>query len=195
MTSVPEQRRTRILEWLKGETLLRIDELAQRLDVSLMTVHRDLDTLAEMGLVEKVHGAVRLPNAHKVTTDACYLCGQPIKPRLKFVVTTQDGQTLHACCAHCGIMLLTMRSDVTMALLRDFIYDKVVNARQAYFVVQSRISLCCEPSVIAFANERDARDFQTGFGGNVLDFTEALRSLQDAHHCTNHGQHHCNKQD
>jgi len=185
MTSVPEQRRAQILQWLKSDALLRIDELAQRLDVSLMTVHRDLDTLVDMGLVEKVHGAVRLPNAHKVTADTCYLCEQPIKPRLQFVITTQDGQTLRACCAHCGIMLLTMRSDVTMALLRDFIYDKVVNARQAYFVVQSRISLCCEPSVIAFANEMDAHNFQTGFGGDVLDFAQALRTLHDVHRCAN----------
>lgn len=181
MASIPQQRREQILAWLKDDQLLRIDDLTQRLDVSHMTVHRDLDALAEMGLVEKVHGAVRLPDPNKVTSDICYLCKMPVKPRLQFVITTQDGQTLHACCPHCGIMLLILQPDAEMALLRDFIYGRVVNVRQACFVIQSRVALCCEPSVIAFAAEQDARDFQHGFGGEVMDFEHARRLLRDAH--------------
>lgn len=183
MTSIPEQRREQILTWLKDDQLLRIDDLAQRLDVSHMTVHRDLDALVEMGLVEKVHGAVRLPDPHKVTTDTCDLCEMPVKPRLQFVITTQSGQTLRACCPHCGIMLLALQSDVAMALLRDFIYGRIVNVLQAYFVVESRVALCCEPNVIAFATEQDARDFQQGFGGAVLDFAQVRHTLKEAHHC------------
>jgi len=182
MTSIPEQRREQILTWLKDDQLLRIDDLTQRLDVSHMTVHRDLDALVEMGLVEKVHGAVRLPDPYKITTDTCHLCEMPVKPRLQFVITTQAGQTLRACCPHCGMMLLALQSDVAMALLRDFIYGRVVNVRQAYFVVESRVALCCEPSVIAFATKLDARNFQRGFGGEVLDFEQTRHQLKEAHH-------------
>lgn len=184
MTSIPERRREQILTWLKDDQLLRIDDLAQRLDVSHMTVHRDLDMLAEMGLVEKVHGAVRLPDPHKITTDTCHLCEMPVKPRLQFVITTSSGQTLRACCPHCGMMLLGLQPDVTIALLRDFIYGRVVNVLQAYFVIKSRVALCCEPSVIAFATEDDARDFQSGFGGEVLNFTETCQILKQSHHCS-----------
>lgn len=181
MTSVPEQRRWQIIEWLKDDQILRIDELAQRLNVSLMTIHRDVDTLVEMQLVEKVHGGVRLPDVFKVTTELCYMCHMPIKPRLQFNLTGADGQNCSACCAHCGLMLLQMNPQLQVALLRDFLYSRVVNVRQAYFVVASRIALCCEPSVLAFANIADASDFQRGFSGQVYDYAQAIQHLMMLH--------------
>ena len=182
MSSIPEQRREQILQWLREDQLLRIDDLAQRLDVSNMTIHRDLDTLVEMGLVEKVHGAVRLPDPYKMTTDTCHMCEMPVTPRLQFVVTTEDAQTIRACCPHCGLLMLNMKTDVTVALLKDFIYGKIINVHQAYFVLGSRVSICCEPSVLAFASETDAKDFQQGFGGEVLDFTSTRHKLSHSHH-------------
>lgn len=186
MSTIPEQRRDQILIWLRADHLLRIDELAQRLDVSNMTIHRDLDTLMAAGLVEKVHGAVRLPNAYKVTTDVCHLCEMPVKPRLQFMITTQSGQTLRACCAHCGVLLLDIHTDVATVLLRDFLYGRMINAHQAHFVLRSRISVCCEPSVLAFATLEDAQDFERGFGGEVLSFAEIRHKLDESHHPQSH---------
>lgn len=186
MAALPEQRRTQILAWLKDDQLLRIEELAARLAVSHMTVHRDLDALVEMGLIEKVHGAARLPDPYKVVNEVCHLCQMPVKPRLQFILTTREGHHLRACCAHCGIMLLSLHTDpqaIAMALLRDFLYGKIINVRQAYFVVESSVSLCCEPTVIAFASKADGTAFQRGFGGQLLDFENALHSLTTAHRC------------
>jgi DeoR/GlpR family transcriptional regulator of sugar metabolism len=50
------QRRDRILEALRASGGVRVAELTEQLQVSYMTVRRDLDALAEQGLVEKVHG-------------------------------------------------------------------------------------------------------------------------------------------
>lgn len=50
------QRQTMILEYVGKLGAARISELAESLDVSEMTVRRDIDTLAEQGLVDKVHG-------------------------------------------------------------------------------------------------------------------------------------------
>lgn len=180
---VPAQRREQIMSWLREDQLLRIDELAERLAVSTMTIHRDLDALAEAGLVEKVYGGVRLPDPHSVTTETCKLCDMPVKTRLHFVMTTTDNQTIRACCPHCGLLLLNSKQDVASALLRDFIYGRIINVRQACFVVESRIAVCCEPSVLAFANEADAQDFQRGYGGQVMDYDDVRRHLSDAHHC------------
>jgi len=182
MTTLPEQRREQILAWLQEDQLLRIDDLMQRLDVSNMTIHRDLDVLVEMGLAEKVHGGVRLPDTSKLSIKTCHLCEMPIKSRLQFAITTEDGQTLHACCPHCGLLLLSTQPNAALALVNDFIYGKIINACQAYFVIESRVSFCCEPSVLAFASEDDARAFQNGFGGTVLDFAEARRHLIHVHH-------------
>ncbi|MBH5333848.1 DeoR/GlpR transcriptional regulator [Streptomyces pactum] len=51
-----EQRRALILEEVRRRGGVRVNELTRRLNVSDMTVRRDLDALARLGVVEKVHG-------------------------------------------------------------------------------------------------------------------------------------------
>jgi DeoR/GlpR family transcriptional regulator of sugar metabolism len=50
------QRQERILEALRASGGVRVSDLTETLHVSYMTIRRDLDALAEQGLVEKVHG-------------------------------------------------------------------------------------------------------------------------------------------
>ncbi len=51
-----EQRRALILDEVRRRGGVRVNELTRRLNVSDMTVRRDLDALAHQGVVEKVHG-------------------------------------------------------------------------------------------------------------------------------------------
>jgi DeoR/GlpR family transcriptional regulator of sugar metabolism len=51
-----EQRRAVILDEVRRRGGVRVNELTRRLNVSDMTVRRDLDALARQGMVEKVHG-------------------------------------------------------------------------------------------------------------------------------------------
>lgn len=50
------ERRELMLRWLREDGRLRASEVAQRLDVSLDTVRRDLQELAEAGALRRVHG-------------------------------------------------------------------------------------------------------------------------------------------
>src|SRR3954471_8349082 len=50
------QRQSWILEEVRRHGAVRVTELVAALNVSDMTVRRDLDALAEQGLVTKVHG-------------------------------------------------------------------------------------------------------------------------------------------
>jgi DeoR/GlpR family transcriptional regulator of sugar metabolism len=50
------QRQMLIVEEVRRRGAVRVSELTELLEVSDMTVRRDLDTLAASGLVEKVHG-------------------------------------------------------------------------------------------------------------------------------------------
>ncbi|GAA1888810.1 DeoR/GlpR family DNA-binding transcription regulator [Streptantibioticus ferralitis] len=51
-----EQRRALILDEVRRRGGVRVNELTRKLNVSDMTVRRDLDALAHQGVVEKVHG-------------------------------------------------------------------------------------------------------------------------------------------
>lgn len=54
-----EERHRIILELLNQERYLKISELADRLNVTKMTVRRDLSTLEEEGLLLRVHGGAQ----------------------------------------------------------------------------------------------------------------------------------------
>ncbi|MEV6210851.1 DeoR/GlpR family DNA-binding transcription regulator [Kitasatospora sp. NPDC051914] len=51
-----EQRRALILDEIRRRGGVRVNELTKQLNVSDMTIRRDLDALARSGAVEKVHG-------------------------------------------------------------------------------------------------------------------------------------------
>ena len=53
---IPAERRVRILHLLKEKGIVRVDELSQDLDVSVITVRRDLASLENEGLLERTHG-------------------------------------------------------------------------------------------------------------------------------------------
>lgn len=57
------QRHERLLTMLRTDGAVRIAEAATALDVSDMTVRRDLADMADRGLVHKVHGGAVLPHA------------------------------------------------------------------------------------------------------------------------------------
>lgn len=185
MPESPDLRRRKILHWLQDHKTLSIDELVSRLNVSTMTVHRDLDVLAEEGLVQKSYGYAALVEARPEVVnapDVCALCRTSVSVRTAFTINLPRGDLLTACCPHCGLLLLSQQAQVLSALTRDFLYGRIVNAMQAVYVVESRIHLCCVPSVLCFVNTADAEDFQRGFGGRLMSY-EAITQYLGPHHC------------
>lgn len=57
---IPDQRQHEIVELLRTSVVLSVRELTARMNVSHMTVRRDIAALEDAGLVESVHGGVRL---------------------------------------------------------------------------------------------------------------------------------------
>lgn len=183
----PRRRRQQILEWLQSAHALPIEELATRLGVSTMTVHRDLDELARAGQVQKVYGGVELadPKARAAGAPVCALCGGAVSARTLFTLQNAAGDSTPACCPHCGLMLMGKHAPGT-ALARDFLYGRMVNVMQATYVVESRVHLCCVPSVLCFITAADAQAFQSGFGGHVFTFEAALDCLTHLHRTAHH---------
>ncbi len=53
---LPRQRQAHILDHVRRNGAARVTDLAAQLDVSDMTIRRDIESLAKRGLVERVHG-------------------------------------------------------------------------------------------------------------------------------------------
>jgi DNA-binding LacI/PurR family transcriptional regulator len=62
-----EERHQAILRRLRERGTLRVSEFAEELRVSPVTVRRDVETLAERGLVARVHGGALLPETRAET--------------------------------------------------------------------------------------------------------------------------------
>jgi DNA-binding LacI/PurR family transcriptional regulator len=60
---LPEQRRARILELIRARGMVLVTDLVADLEVSAMTVRRDLDALVVRGMVDRVHGGCVLRGA------------------------------------------------------------------------------------------------------------------------------------
>ena len=183
--SLPQHRQQIILDALNANQTLTIRELAEQLNVSTMTIHRDLDRLADDGLVQKIHGGVTLPlplNAEAVKNDqSCHMCSRAIKPQLAYAIMHPDGSQTQACCPHCGLLMQRNDQENVMALATDFIYGHTTNARWAIYLVGSSVTVCCSPSVLAFSSHQDAVRFQQGFGGELMDFEQARQHLHATH--------------
>jgi DNA-binding LacI/PurR family transcriptional regulator len=57
---LPEERRARVVELLRRHGVVRVNELATELDVSVITVRRDIALLSSQGLVRRVRGGAVL---------------------------------------------------------------------------------------------------------------------------------------
>lgn len=55
-----EERSSKIISIIKDKGTVRVDELARKLDVSLMTIRRDLEKLKNEGIIERCHGGAIL---------------------------------------------------------------------------------------------------------------------------------------
>jgi len=53
---IPAERKVRIMEKLRENGIVRVDELSAILNVSVITIRRDLTTLEAEGLLERTHG-------------------------------------------------------------------------------------------------------------------------------------------
>jgi len=167
-------RQQQLHQWLQSQGSIAIAEIETRFGVSTPTAYRDIRALVETGLAAKTNRGIKLtPPAEPVRQEGkCAFCGGMIHERASFIIQMQDGSQRSACCPHCGLLALS-QSGVVTALASDFLYGRMVNARQAAFLLESSVSLCCEPSVLCFGTPAEARNFQKGFGGKVCTLDEA----------------------
>src|SRR5512139_4131156 len=63
MNSVAEQRRSRIVDALARQRVVRIGDLSAQFGVSEVSIRRDLERLEQLGMLKRVHGGAVAPPA------------------------------------------------------------------------------------------------------------------------------------
>jgi hypothetical protein len=179
---IPNHRQQFILDTLASQGSVRIDDLASALDVSAMTVHRDLDQLASAGRLRKVRGGA-VPAEPVEMDELCLACYGTLSPRTQMVLHWADGSQRRACCPHCGLMVLGRDAEsIASVLVTDFLFGRIVNGRTASYLAAPDLSICCTPTVLAFEDARNAQRFQAGFGGEIFDLDGALAFVRTSMH-------------
>ncbi|MBI3170777.1 MAG: DeoR family transcriptional regulator [Chloroflexi bacterium] len=176
-------REKQILEYLRNNGNASIQQLAEAFGVSNMTIHRDLNRLAENGRVQKKHGGAILVSSVSDERDStCAMCSKPVSQRTVFIVKFENGEEKRTCCAHCGLMLQSRTHNIWQTLTTDYLYGHMISAGQAYYLTGSDVNICCVPSVLAFSSKQDAEKFQKGFGGQVLSMNDTVHYLHGMMH-------------
>ena len=186
-----EERRDFILARIQENGSIQISEIAEILQVSKMTVHRDLALLEELGRLRRIHGGA-VPVAGTAANEQepkslprskageCLICTRPPTQHLLYTLTTRSGEQHQACCPHCGISAHLFYGDqIVMALTADYLTGKLHVAQTSHFLCGSEAAPCCHPSILTFEDEQMARRFQSGFGGTLGSLNDAIRFLRE----------------
>ena len=178
---LPVKRQQQILTWLDEEGTLKVSEVSKRLGVSEMTVYRDIKPLIDQEKVLKTSNGITLVPQLQ-TNDSlnhCSYCYKPSSSRLVVKLIKVGHQVEHTCCAHCGLLRYQeIENEVSQIICNDFLKDTTISAKMATFLMNADIHLnCCQPQVIAFESIKQAKQFQSGFGGEIYTFEEAIQAI------------------
>jgi DNA-binding Lrp family transcriptional regulator len=173
------ERQGLILEYLRKLGSASVHEAQQHLDIPTATLYRDIANLVRAGRLRRSHGRLYYQQSLQVEAPltVCVMCGIGVNQRTAISIYLVDGSQVMACCPHCGLMYISRHPEVQSGLVTDYLYGKMHNVRQAVYLLNSEVQICCSPSLLCFASDEDAGRFQTGFGGQVLNFEQAMHRL------------------
>ena len=93
-------RQTRLLEQVRAQDVVSIEHLADTLGVTLQTIRRDVQLLAQAGLLARYHGGVRLPTS--TTENLAYQQRQELNAPGKQRIARAIAQAIPH---HCSLLI------------------------------------------------------------------------------------------
>lgn len=133
------KRVNHILELLTEHKEMEVSTLAAELQVSQVTMRKDLDALEEMGLVRREHGFALIGNTDDIRGRLAYHYEKKKKIAEKAAETVRDGETLMvesgSCCALLAEVLAEKKRGVTLITNSVFIADRLRNCENITVVL------------------------------------------------------------
>ena len=188
-------RHIQILELLTEHSKMDVAELSRRLNVSQVTIRKDLDQLSEKGLVKREHGFAHLYSSDNINSRLAY--HYEIKQNIakKALEIVEDGETIMiesgSCCALLANEIAHNKKDITIITNSAFIADYIKNdmttkiillggeyQKEAQVMVGPMIKKCAETFFVdKLFIGTDGFSEKTGFTGNDYMRAEAVRDM------------------
>lgn len=191
---LPIERINRIKELIEKRKNIKISELSHILNVSEMTIHRDLKPLVAEGVILKTFGGITLAknDLNSQNENLCVVCNRMIHSKLGYRIILPNNNIEMTCCGHCGLIReRQLGNKVIQSFCQDFLRQTTLSAKLAWFVFDSSIDLgCCQPQVLTFERKDHAEKFIKGFDGVTVSFEHALdlihKKMNETNSCHNH---------
>src|SRR5690625_7486048 len=91
---LPVERQEYIKTLIMERKNMKISELSKELNVSEMTIHRDIKPIIEEGLIIKSFGGISLVKQENENKDnVCIYCSKQIRQRMTFRLIRSNNQT------------------------------------------------------------------------------------------------------
>lgn len=189
-------RHTRLLNLVNEKNRVAVTELARFLDVSEVTVRKDLSTLEKMGLLRREHGYAVMAQSDDIANHLSFNYEMKEKIALKAATIVKNGETIMiesgSCCTLFAEEIATNRHDVTIITNSAFIASFIRKYPGAHVILlggeyQNESQVMVGPMV-----RKCVRDFyvdklfvgtdgfnKNGFMSNNLMRAEAIRTMAE----------------
>lgn len=133
------RRDNSILEVLTRRHRVDVASLAETLGVSQVTIRKDLDSLAQRGLVTREHGYATLKNSNDIAGRLAYHYQEKLEIAQRASQLVSDGETVMvesgSCCTLLARALFTEPRDITVVTNSAFIANYVRSMPDAQVVL------------------------------------------------------------
>ena len=126
-----KERQNRILDALTKHEKLEVKELAEMMEVSQVTIRKDLDALTKQGLIIRNHGYATLNNSDDMNNRLAYHYEMKQRIAKKVCEDIHDCETIMiesgSCCALVALEIAQSKKNITIITNSAFIADYIRN--------------------------------------------------------------------
>ena len=188
-------RHNQILDLLTKHKKIEVAKLATLLDVSQVTIRKDLVALENRGLVERVHGYATLNESDDLNNRLAYHYDNKQRIAKMAVASVKNGETVMiesgSCCALVALAIAQSKKDVTIITNSAFIADYIRKIKTVKVILlggeyqnesQVMVGPITRKCVEAFFVDKlfigtDGFTKESGFTGNDYMRSETVRDM------------------
>lgn len=189
------KRHAQILDLLTENKKVEVTRLSDLLQVSQVTIRKDLDILESRGLIIREHGYATLNDSDDINNRLAYHYESKLEIAKRAAASVQNGETIMiesgSCCALVAMEIANTKKDVSLITNSAFIADYIRKIGTVKIILlggeyqnesQVMVGPITKKCAEAFFVDKlfigtDGFTMETGFTGNDYMRSEAVRDM------------------